>query len=194
LEDVVRKEGLVIWRPTALFFKSALACAQSDVPEHALRELERAVEEFRALNIGSRRPWILAVFSDALLRSGRLEEAEVVMAEALTSASSQRWCLPEVLRIHASVFCAQRRMDAAEATLTRAIEVAHEIGGLSWRLRAAIDLARLLLSRAQAKEARALLLPIYTEFTEGFATRDLVAAAELIAACGGFVDVPQRAR
>jgi hypothetical protein len=51
-----------------------------------------------------------------------------------------------------------------------------------------------LLSRAQAKEARALLLPIYTEFTEGFATRDLVAAAELIAACGGFVDVPQRAR
>jgi len=62
--------------------------------------------------------------------------------------------------------------------------MAADIGGLSWRLRAASDLAQLWRSRSRVDEARELLLPIYAAFTEGFARRDLVVAAELIAACG----------
>jgi predicted ATPase len=59
--------------------------------------------------------------------------------------------------------------------------VAGEIGALSWRLRAAHDLAKLWLARSRTDDARKMLLPVYHEFTEGFATRDLVVAADLLA-------------
>jgi predicted ATPase len=59
--------------------------------------------------------------------------------------------------------------------------VAQRIGARSWRLRAASDLAALWRARSRTDTARALLLPIFNEFTEGFATRDLVVAAGLLA-------------
>ena len=59
--------------------------------------------------------------------------------------------------------------------------LAREIGALSWRLRAANDLAKLWRMRSRADNARKMLLPIYDEFTEGFATRDLMVAADLLA-------------
>jgi predicted ATPase len=58
---------------------------------------------------------------------------------------------------------------------------AMEIGALSWRLRSATDLAKLWRLRSRTDDAHRMLLPIYNEFTEGFATRDLVVAADLLA-------------
>jgi predicted ATPase len=49
---------------------------------------------------------------------------------------------------------------------------------LSWELRAATSLARLL--RDRIGEARDLLAPIYERFTEGFGTADLQAAKQLL--------------
>ena len=46
---------------------------------------------------------------------------------------------------------------------------------------AANDLAKLWRIRSRTDDARRVLLPIYNEFTEGFATRDLVVAADLLA-------------
>jgi predicted ATPase len=56
---------------------------------------------------------------------------------------------------------------------------------MSWRLRAANDLARLWRAGSREDDARKMLLPVFNEFTEGFATRDLVAAAELLATLPG---------
>lgn len=60
------------------------------------------------------------------------------------------------------------------------MRVASDLGALSWRLRAANDLAKLWLERSRTGDARKLLLPIYNEFTEGFAMRDLTIAADLL--------------
>jgi len=75
----------------------------------------------------------------------------------------------------------------AEAALVESMALAREIGALSWRLRAANDLAKLWLVGSRADDARKMLRPIYNEFTEGFATRDLMVAADLLAslACPG---------
>ena len=62
------------------------------------------------------------------------------------------------------------------------MSLARDIGALSWRLRAANDLAKLWRSGSRRDDARKMLLHVYGEFTEGFATRDLVVAADLIAA------------
>jgi predicted ATPase len=56
-----------------------------------------------------------------------------------------------------------------------------DIGALSWRLRAANDLTKLWRIRSRTDDARSMLLPIYNEFSEGFATRDLMVAADLLA-------------
>ena len=51
---------------------------------------------------------------------------------------------------------------------------------MSWELRAATSLARLLRDRDRVDEARDLLVPIYGRFTEGFGTADLQAAKQLL--------------
>jgi len=59
--------------------------------------------------------------------------------------------------------------------------LAEAMGALPWRLRAANDLAKLWRALSRADDARQMLLPIYDEFTEGFQTRDLLVAADLLA-------------
>jgi len=183
LDEQVRQHGIVVWAPTARFYRGALACAQADPPERGIADLELAVEEFRAINHWARMSWVLAVLADALARSGRVADAATTIEEAIDwgRAHGERWCMPEVLRIHAAILAAQGRLDEAEAVLVESIATARDIGALSWRLRAASDLAQLWRSRSRFADARELLSPVFTAFTEGFATRDLVVAAELMA-------------
>lgn len=51
---------------------------------------------------------------------------------------------------------------------------------LSWELRCAVNLARLLSEQGLRAEARALLGPIYGRFTEGFGPTDLETAKSLL--------------
>jgi predicted ATPase/DNA-binding winged helix-turn-helix (wHTH) protein len=184
LDDQVRQHGILIWSPTARFYRGALACARKDVPAQGIEDLAGSVSEFRAINHWARMSWILAVLADALARSGRISEATATIAEALEwgRAHAELWCMPEVLRIQASILTAQNRVQEAESVLVDAIAMARDVGGLSWQLRAANDLAQLLLARSRQTEAREVLLPIFNAFSEGFATHDLVVARERLAA------------
>ena len=69
---------------------------------------------------------------------------------------------------------------AAEDYFRRALDWAHRQGALSWELRAAVSLARLLRDQARSAEALALLQPVYNRFIEGFETADLKAAKALL--------------
>jgi hypothetical protein len=51
---------------------------------------------------------------------------------------------------------------------------------ISLELRTGTSLARLWADRAEVDEALELLGPIFDRFSEGFLTRDLVAAANLL--------------
>jgi predicted ATPase len=50
----------------------------------------------------------------------------------------------------------------------------------SWELRAAISLSRLWQQQGKRDEARGLLAPIYSWYTEGFDTADLQEAQALL--------------
>ena len=69
---------------------------------------------------------------------------------------------------------------AAEDPYQQALGWARRQRALSWELRAATSLARLLREQHRSTEAIALLAPIYNRFTEGFETADLKAAKALI--------------
>jgi predicted ATPase len=70
--------------------------------------------------------------------------------------------------------------DAAEAHFRQALEDARERGTLSWELRAATSLARLLRRQGRPADAIACLQPVYERFTEGFGTADLMAAKRIL--------------
>jgi predicted ATPase len=69
---------------------------------------------------------------------------------------------------------------AAEEHFRRALDWARRQGALSWELRAATSLARLLRDQHRPADAMALLQPVYDRFTEGFDTADLKAAKALL--------------
>jgi len=71
-------------------------------------------------------------------------------------------------------------VSAAEDCFVAAIDVAREQGALSWELRAATSLARLLRDLNRSADALALLQPVYNQFTEGFDTADLKTAKALL--------------
>ena len=73
-------------------------------------------------------------------------------------------------------------LNKAKEDLEIALAVARQQEARSWELQAAIDLARLLQQQGRPEEGRLLLSGIYTWFTEGFGTPDLLNASALLAA------------
>ena len=71
-------------------------------------------------------------------------------------------------------------MAEAEAYFERALAVARAQQAKSWELRAAISMARLWRDQGKRAEARDLLAPVYSWFTEGFDTLDLTEAKALL--------------
>jgi hypothetical protein len=92
------------------------------------------------------------------------------------------WCLPELLRISAERIPHDHPSipQKAEDALERALAQARNQGALSWELRAATSLGRLRRDHGHRQEARAVVESVLHRFTEGFDTRDLVAAHALV--------------
>jgi predicted ATPase len=88
-----------------------------------------------------------------------------------------------LLRIKGELLLLQGGSGTAAATedhYHQALGWARRQGALSWELRTATSLARLLRDQNRSSEAIALLAPIYNRFTEGFETADLKTAKALI--------------
>ena len=73
-----------------------------------------------------------------------------------------------------------RVADRALSVLERALAVARQQQAKSWELRVAMSLARLWRDQGKVQQARDLLAPVYSWFTEGFDTRDLKEAKALL--------------
>src|SRR5262249_50022069 len=117
--------------------------------------------------------------------AGHVPQALATIDEALgkSERDEERWWIAELLRIKAEVILVADRSDAvptAEAHLQNALAWTRRQGALSLELRCATDLARLWQQQGRAGAARDLLAPVYTRFTEGFATADLEAAKALL--------------
>ena len=100
----------------------------------------------------------------------------------LVETTKQTWCEAEIHRTAGEIELMSRAPDAekAEAHFGRAITTARKQQAKSWELRAATSLARLWRDQGKPQQARELLAPIYSWFTEGFETRDLKEAKALL--------------
>ena len=122
--------------------------------------------------------------AEALAMMGQQEEALQTIDRAIASARLQRnLCTePGMLCTKADVSTAAGDGDVAQAEscLGEALDLARQQSALSWELRSATGLARLWLRQGRHDEARRLLAPIRARFTEGFGSRALMAADQLL--------------
>ena len=86
----------------------------------------------------------------------------------------------ELHRLAGTVLLAENRLKEGEASLQQAIRTAQAQQAKSLELRADRDLARLRGEQARRTEARDLVAPVYSWFTEGFDTADLKEAKALL--------------
>ena len=128
----------------------------------------------------------LGVLADALARQGRTEEASDVISKAMQYR--ERWCRSELLRIKASILRRTGQHATIEPTLHDALKEARAIGALSFELKVANDLAAHYLDLSRRDDAVQLLRPIFRRFSEGFGTKDLVVASQLLKRMGVATD------
>jgi predicted ATPase len=125
------------------------------------------------------------VAGEALGRAGQIGDGLVLVEEAIdhSERTEERWAFAELLRIKGELLLlqgAQNAASAAEDHFQQALDWARRQGALSWKLRAATSLARLLRDQGRSADGLALLQPVYNRFTEGFNTADLQAAKALL--------------
>ncbi len=125
-----------------------------------------------------------ACLARAYAELGQFDEAWRRIDEAKTAmeATGERWCEAIVYLTAGEIALKSPEPDAAkaEAYFERALTVARQQQAKSWELVAAMSMARLWRDQGKPQQARELLAPVYSWFTEGFGTRDLKEAKALL--------------
>ena len=123
----------------------------------------------------------LTVLAEALVAadkmSERFYEAELYRLKGELTLDQFKACPEQGRRVQGSEF---KGLDEAEEYFFKAIEVACQQRAKSFELRASTSLARLWQQQEKITEACELLAPVYNWFTEGFDTKDLREAKELL--------------
>ncbi|MCA1455635.1 winged helix-turn-helix domain-containing protein [Bradyrhizobium sp. BRP22] len=162
--------------------KGVVLVAQGQV-ETGIALLRGALEVMHSHRYGSLADFRIAL-AQALATIGEEKEAldTIDLAIARVGHNKDLFCMPELLRAKAEVLLAASRPDLmqAERYLKESIDLARRQSALAMELVAATHLARLWLRQGRAAEARQLLAPTYVRFTEGFNSRALKAARELL--------------
>jgi class 3 adenylate cyclase/tetratricopeptide (TPR) repeat protein len=130
--------------------------------------------------------------ADSYLAQGSYDDA-LAMIDAgldLGVTTRQHYYDSPLHRVKAEIILADDRQSedargkAAEDEFRQAVEIARAQESKWFELRATIGLAELLRNEHRRSEARDCLQPIFSSFTEGFDTRDLLDARALLAEIG----------
>ena len=148
-----------------------------------------AVRELVDYNTHMNITGFLVVMAGALTETGEIALGMAMVDEAVmrSERDGELWCMPELLRIRGEFPLrtgTPGATEAAEAEFRRSLELAHRQEALSWELRSATSLARLLRNNNRIAEAGTLLASIYRRFSEGFETADLLKAKRFLEATG----------
>jgi len=132
----------------------------------------------------SNTPFYLALLAEALAFAGKIEEGLAALDDALATAAASglRGWDAEIHRLRGELTARLPDPDPvkAEDSFRTALAIAREQGTRGYELRAATSLARLWREQSRRGEARDLLAPVYSSFTEGFDTADLKDAGKLL--------------
>jgi predicted ATPase len=161
------------------------ALAASGKPEIGTAELRQGLATWQAMGAEYFLPKILALQVETRRETGYPAESALdLLSEALGRAekTGERWFDAELHRLRGECLLSLPTPDqpAAERAFLCAIDVARAQRAKMWELRATLCLARLWRDQGKKEDALALLLPVYTWFTEGLDTPELCDAAAVL--------------
>lgn len=143
---------------------------------HAALEALLEATEFAALRVHCAES-----LARAFAQLGRIDEALIAIDRGLEAdeEAGGSWRSPELLRVKGSLLAEHVKSRRAEgqALLLQSLDRARHHGALAWELRTAMSL---LDSNRSSQPTRALLQTCYSKFSQGFGTRDLVLARQLL--------------
>jgi predicted ATPase len=176
------QHGFVFWSGYAALHRGASMVGQQHT--EGIAQMEKGLAAVSATGAQTRRPDALCTLAEAYVEAGRLDEALMVMREALIAIDEHedRLYEAETHRLRGELLLKQNASNGAavEDCFRRAIEIARQQSAKSLELRATTSLARLLRDISRRDDARAMLAEIYGWFTEGFDTADLKEAKALL--------------
>jgi predicted ATPase/DNA-binding winged helix-turn-helix (wHTH) protein len=179
LLDHSTRHALALWRACGPSFQGLLVIQRGDVIT-GLRLLRAGLDEFG--ETGSAVSRLIAFqMAEALGRAGQNADGLAAIDEAIARSehTEEHWAMAELLRVKGELLLLQGAPGAAAAAedhFRQALDWARQQGALSWELRAATSLARLLGKQGRSAGGLAILQPVHERFTEGFDTADLKSA------------------
>ena len=164
-------------------YKAILAICSGDA-KAGVESLRNRLKHLDAMHYKIRNTEFNIFLTQGLMAIGRADEGMALIDETIrrVEENCELYFLPEALRVKGCAILAspESRADDAEACFRQSLELSRRQGAKAWELRTATDLAALWAGQGRADDARALLLPVFEQFTEGFDTVDLKAAERLL--------------
>jgi predicted ATPase len=177
---IATEQGFAFWHATGTSYRGAGLVRQGKLGE-GLPLLVKGLDGFRATGAELTLPFQLSTLGEAYTQAGRFKGACRTLDEGLALAEKhdERYQEAELHRLKGELLLAEApdQASAAEDCFRQAIETAGRQQSRAWELRATMSLARLWQRQGRRDEARAALAAVYSTFTEGFTTPDLVDAA-----------------
>jgi len=185
LVALAAEQGFPHFVAMGTFFQGWAAFTSGDT-ETGIALMKQGLAAKRAGGAEIQVPYYLGLLADAYRQVRPVPDALPLLTDALDrmERTGERWFEAELHRMKAEVLMAlappRDAATEAEASLHRALEVAHTQGAKLWELRASTSLAQLWSNQGRRVQARCLLAPIFGWFVEGLDTPDLDAAGAVL--------------
>lgn len=168
-------------------FKAELVIRGGDADSGA-ESLQSCLEQLNSMPYELLTTSLNIALAQGLAATKRLDESLTLINRTigLADTNGDVCYMPELLRVKGAVLLsmAQPMSDEAERCFMQSLDCSRRQAARGWELRTAIDLAALWAGQGQPDTARALLGPVFEQFTEGLDTADLRTAERLLATLG----------
>lgn len=177
------EHGFPFWLSWGTILKGAAQIQRGSVAE-GIELIEQGLNRYEKAGVGMGRPTHLAFLAAAHNTLGHHQDALKLLDEGFAIVKQRQGDVSEaeLHRLKGVVLLSAdpQSQEAAESCFRKALEIAARQNAKSLQLRAAISLAELYRSQGKSHEARTELSVVLDWFTEGFETRDLIAAKTLL--------------
>jgi adenylate cyclase len=184
LIDLSRHNDFRFWLAGA-HVQLGWALTLSGAPSEGLPLVSDGIRMWRATNAELIVPYWLALSTEAQAAVGRRHECVVLLDEAIRSANSrgELWWKADLQRLKARLLVDQGDVVAGKALLAHALDLAREQGALTLQLRAATEIAQILVRTGERSAAKALVTPLLELIDSSLDTVDLRSARAVLSVC-----------
>ena len=186
IQKLARDSGLpFLSEVLAPFLSTGISLAQMGRLSEGIEHMQTGIRLWESAGARTVTPYIRSRLGEALALSGDVEgglsHVDAMLEQISRPGWQERGHLAEILRLKGWMLSLKGDFAGAEKNYLASFDWAREQQAKSWELRTATSLARLWQAQRKRKEAYDLLAPVYSWFTEGFDTKDLIEAKALIA-------------